>query len=97
MIDTRNACSSLLLLLLLLLLLFCFAYSGTNKCLDVNQGNSADGTAVQVWDCNGECILLFHKKTTAFNGVGCSLVVLVRKSRAVQVQKPLTLVHDRQH
>ena len=24
----------------------------TGKCLDVNAGNSADGTAVQLWDCN---------------------------------------------
>ncbi|KAF6263528.1 ricin B lectin domain-containing protein [Scenedesmus sp. NREL 46B-D3] len=28
-------------------------WPGTNKCLDVNGGTSADGTAVQVWDCNG--------------------------------------------
>jgi hypothetical protein len=29
------------------------ATAGTNKCLDVAGSGTADGTKVQVWDCNG--------------------------------------------
>jgi hypothetical protein len=27
--------------------------AGTTKCLDVTNGGTADGTPIQLWDCNG--------------------------------------------
>ncbi len=45
------------------------------KCVDVNQSNSANGTAVQLWDCNGTGAQQWTRQGSTFRALGKCLDV----------------------
>jgi hypothetical protein len=45
------------------------------KCVDVNQNNSADGTAIQLWDCNGTTAQQWTRQGSTIRALGKCLDV----------------------